>query len=183
MVNRPDCAPASVGLNRTTTSVKVAAGSVNGPAGVTVNLLFELVMEVIVKLAFPLLSRVSGTVAKLPGCTEPKLIEVGEVLSCGPVPAVPIPERGSDTRGDAGSLLAKVKMPACAPPPVGAKRTATCVVAPGAIEKGPAGETVNIAFELVTDDTVSVPVPLLETLTDCVAVLPAATDPNDRVDG
>jgi hypothetical protein len=115
------------------------------------------VIEVIVKAAFPLLVRVSGAVAKAPTCTEPKLIELGDVVRLGPPAEIPIPESPSDTRDEAGSLLAKVRMPDCGPDAVGAKRTVTWVLSPAAILKGPAGETVNIGLELAIDVTVRVP--------------------------
>jgi hypothetical protein len=128
---------------------------------VTVNLLLELVIEVIVKAAFPLLISVNGTVAKAPICTESKLIEVGATLRLGPLPAVPIPENGTTNRGAAGSVVVKAMMPACGPLFVGENRTVTLALPPGPRVKV-AGDAANIGFELVIDVIVSVPAPLLE---------------------
>ena len=55
MVKVADSAPVVVGLNRKTISAVVFAGMFKGPAGVAVNAGFELVIELTVKVALPVL--------------------------------------------------------------------------------------------------------------------------------
>ncbi len=148
----------------------------NGPAGLTVNAAFELVIDVMFRTAFPALIRIRGTVAGLPSSTEPKLTELGATLSFGPLPPVPVPD--SATVGVCcGALLGKLKNPDCGPAAVGRKTTVILPEAPGPMLAGPVWMVENIGLELLNEEIVKVPFPVLVMVTVCVVKLPTATDP------
>jgi hypothetical protein len=97
--------------------------------------------------------------------------------------AVPVPLSAS-TVGEFVALLAKEADPVTAPLDVGANLTLTAWFAPAVMVKGKVRPvTLNPAPVVVTENTVTLELPVLVRVADCVAELPTSTLPNARLVG
>src|SRR5260221_1023107 len=96
-------------------------------------------MELMFSAAAPVLAMFTGRSFDCPIATDPKSRLPGVMDRLGPEAVVPVPVRGTVSDGCAGSLLAMVSEPGCAPLEVGAKRTGMVELAPAATVKGKGG--------------------------------------------
>lgn len=88
------------------------------------------------------------------------------------------------TVGEFVALLAKDADPVTVPAVVGANVTLTARFAPAAMVKGKVRPvTLNPAPVVVTEKTVTLELPVLLRVADCVAELPTSTLPNERLVG
>ena len=164
-------------------TVDEPAAMFNGAAGVTVKRALELLIEVMLKDAVPVLDTVSGSVEAAPVVTEPKLSDAGETPILGAAAATPVPDKVTGTEACEPSLLAIVNVPVCEPAAAGLNRTVTEVVAPAAIVRGAVGVTVNTALELVRLVTLKLAVPVLAIVSESVPEVPTVTEPKFKAVG
>ena len=134
----------------------------------------------IVTLLVPVFARVTDCVAPLFTVTSPKLILLGEVPSCR---VAPVPERETEA-GELEALLVIEMLPVALPMTVGEKTALKLVLWPPERVSGNVRPLilkpvpVTVAWVMVT-----LPVPVLVRLTDCVPVVFTVTLPNATVDG
>src|ERR1700693_3080073 len=98
------------------------------------------------------------------------------------VPDAPFPVKLTATPGLAGSLLANVMFPDCAPALVGVNRIVNGTVPPAGIVPGKLPLYVNCPGPL-TFDTLSAAFPVFETCSPSSLNWPTATLPKSRLDG
>ena len=118
-------------------------------------------------------------VASLPTATLPKAIEAGVAVSAAAV--MPLPLRAT-SEGELGALLAIVIIPVSLALVVGLNAAVIVVLWPALNDSGRCGpEAVNPAPDTDIAKTVSMSVPLLDSVTVCVALWPTAKFPKLRV--
>src|SRR5207237_828111 len=133
----------------------------------------------------PLLRIVRTRSLVCPAVNDPKSSDDGSTAITGASAApAPVPVTLIAFDGVAGSLLAKVRVPLCAPAAVGEKRTVTPWNDPAPTLNG-VGEftNVNCWLELDIEATVSIAVPVLRTNTTKSFVWPVFTEPKSSDDG
>ena len=130
-----------------------------------------------VRVAVPVLERVTAWVLVVPTATFPKLtlVGAGESAACTPKPlrAKVIGEfDASDTTETVAEEL---------PEDFGAKPSATVAACPGATVWGTVSETVKLELDTLTEVTVTLTDPLFVRVRFWVAVLPTLTLPKSKV--
>jgi hypothetical protein len=172
--SEPLTLPAAVGAYCTLKFPLCPGPSVKGIARpLTLNPAPVTVACEIVKLAVPLFLTCMVCEVGLPDTTETKLALDGVTLkpACTPVPV---------TAASAFTpwLFVTVRLPVEAPLVVGANFTASVTLCAGAIVKGAAAPPTEIPVPLAAIcDTVTLELPVLESCTFCVALLPVLTFP------
>ena len=183
IVSEPVVAPAVVGANFTLSVVAWFGFRVIGKvAPDTVNPVPLIVANVIVSGMVPFEVNVTGRVALDPTATLPKLRLVG--LTAIPAVPVPVPLKLTVAVGLVDELLLIVSVPVAEPAAVGANFTVSVSVCLGlSVTGNVAPDTVNPVPLTAAEFTVTAPVPVEVSVTDCVALDPTVTLPKLRLAG
>jgi hypothetical protein len=180
----PLVAPETVGANvtlrgRLELGFSVSGGvnpvNANGPETETALIMIAVELLLFVNVTFCLL-------LVLPTASLPKFKDVGLAESCT-VWAAPVPLKAIPV-GDVGALLASDKLPVTLPEAEGAKSTVIVPEPPTATVIGrdnpPVPKPAPVVFAAVMERAA---LPVFETVSDCLPLLPTLTLPNARLLG
>lgn len=136
-----------------------------------------------VRLAFPLLAKVTPRELVPPTLTLPKVTLLGLAVSCGAAVVTPAPDRATVV-GEFWALLVIAKVPETAPEEDGAKRICKVALLPAAMKESAAPcAIVKALLEILVWETVIEAVPPFVRVTVCVALPPTETFPKLMVVG
>ncbi len=178
-VSIPVSVPAATGLYVTVKfTVCPAANDAGTVRPVTVTPVPVYDILVIDADSAPVFSSFTVCVCSLPTATSPKVIAAGVAVSAAPV--TPVPLRAT-SEGELAALLAIVIIPVSLAPVVGLNAAVMDAVWPALSDIGSFGpEAVNPVPDTEIAEMVSESVPLLDNVTDCVALCPTAKFPKLR---
>ena len=175
----PDSVPAEAGLYVIAKLALCPGANVIGAVApeILTPVLVDAIFE-IAALSFPLFVSLMVWVVSLPTATLPNAIEAGVAVSAAAVMPLPL---SATSEGELGALLAIVIIPVSLASVVGLNAAVMDAVWPGLSDIGRCGpEAVNPAPDTEIAEMVSNSAPLLDNVTDCVALCPTAKFPKLR---